>query len=140
MSWNSDGRTSATSASSSIADCALAAVALKVCFSRFQPPTSIAAPSTSSRLPMIEPTIEAFTTSWSPSSSAKKAMISSGALPNVTFRNPPMPGPDWAASSSVALPISAAVGITPSAAAENTSSGSAWAISSPTAIGMKMPR
>ncbi len=42
---------------------------------------------------MIEPTIDAFTTSWRPSLSAKKAMISSGALPNVTFRNPPMPGP-----------------------------------------------
>ena len=42
-------------------------------------------------------------------------MISSGALPNVTFRKPPMPGPERAASSSVARPISAAVGITPSA-------------------------
>ena len=42
---------------------------------------------------MIEPTIEALTTSWRPSSRAKKAMISSGALPNVTFRRPPMPGP-----------------------------------------------
>ncbi len=42
---------------------------------------------------MIEPTIEAFTTSCSPSLSAKNAMISSGALPKVTFRKPPMPGP-----------------------------------------------
>ena len=101
------------SASSSMADCALAAVRLKVCFSRFQPPTSIAAPSTSRMLPMIEPTIEAFTTSWRPSLRAKKAMISSGALPNVTFRKPPMPGPVWAAMCSVASPITAAVGITP---------------------------
>ena len=76
------------SASSSIADWALAAVRLKVCFSRSSPPTSIAAPSTSRMLPMIEPTIEAFTTSCSPSLSAKKAMISSGALPKVTFRKP----------------------------------------------------
>ena len=93
ISWNSAGKISATSASSSIADCACAAVALKVCLSRFQPPTSIDAPSTSRMLPMIEPTIDALTTSWSPSSSAKKAMISSGALPNVTFSSPPMPGP-----------------------------------------------
>ena len=34
-----------------------------------------------------------------------------------------MPGPDLAASSSVAWPISAAVGITPSAAAKKTSGG-----------------
>ena len=40
----------------------------------------------------------------SPSLRAKKAMISSGALPNVTLRKPPMPGPERAASSSVALP------------------------------------
>ena len=42
-------------------------------------------------------------------------MISSGALPKVTLSRPPMPGPERLASSSVALPISAAVGITPSA-------------------------
>jgi hypothetical protein len=47
--------------------------------------------------------------------SAKNAMISSGALPNVTFKKPPMPGPERVASSSVARPISAAVGITPAA-------------------------
>ena len=42
-------------------------------------------------------------------------MISSGALPKVTFRSPPIPGPERAASSSVARPISAAVGMIPSA-------------------------
>ena len=89
---------------------------------------------------MIEPAIEAFTTSWSPSSRAKKAMISSGALPKVTFSRPPMPGPVCAARCSVALPITAAVGITPSAAATNTSTGEASASLSPIAIGMKMPR
>ena len=76
---------------------------------------NIAAPITSRMLPRIEPISDALTTSWRPSLSAKKAMISSGALPNVTFRKPPMPGPERAASSSVARPISAAVGITPSA-------------------------
>ena len=60
--------------------------------------------------------IEALTTSWRPSANRKTAMISSAALPKVTFRKPPMPGPDLAASSSVARPISAAVGMIPSAA------------------------
>ena len=72
---------------------------------------------------MIEPTIEAFTTSCRPASRAKKAMISSGAFPNVTFSSPPMPGPVRAAIASVASPITAAQGITPSAAAEKMSSG-----------------
>ena len=89
---------------------------------------------------MIEPTIEAFTTSWRPSSSAKKAMISSGALPNVTFRRPPIPGPLLAAIASVASPITAAHGTTPSAAALNTSSGLACASSRAIAAGMKTPR
>jgi hypothetical protein len=67
-------------------------------------------------LPRIEPMIDALTTSCRPALSAKKAMTSSGKLPNVTFRKPPMPGPVFAASSSVARPMSAAVGMTPSAA------------------------
>ena len=112
MSWKIAGKISAASASMSIADCALAAVWLKVCLSRGRPPTSIAAPITSRMLPMIEPTIDAFTTSWRPSSRAKKAMISSGALPKVTFSRPPMPGPVLAAMASVASPITAAQGIT----------------------------
>ncbi len=63
-------------------------------------------------------------------------MISSGALPNVTLRKPPMPGPDRAASSSVARPISAAVGITPRADVTKISVGSAWASSSAIATAM----
>ena len=43
-----------------------ALVRLKVCLSRPRPPTSIAAPSTSRMLPMIEPMIEALTTSCRP--------------------------------------------------------------------------
>ncbi len=90
-------------------------------------------------LPIIEPMIDALTTSWRPAISAKKAMISSGALPKVTFRKPPMPGPVRAARCSVDSPISAAVGITPSAAAPKISGGEACASSRPTAIGMKIP-
>ena len=97
---------------------------------------NIAAPMTSRTLPRIEPISDALTTSWRPSLSAKKAMISSGAFPNVTFRKPPMPGPERAASSSVARPISAAVGITPSAEATKISVASACASSSAIAIGM----
>ena len=90
---------------------------------------------------MIEPTIEAFTTSCRPSSRAKKAMISSGALPKVTLSSPPMPGPVLAAIASVASPITAAQGITASAAAPKMSTGlSTCASSSAIAIGMKMPR
>ena len=134
------GMTSATDASSSISDCACAAVASNRWRSRLRPPTSIAAPITSRMLPRIEPTSDALTTSCSPSRSAKKAMISSGALPNVTLSRPPMPGPERAASSSVARPISAAVGITPSADVMNTIDADACPSSSATAIGMNGTR
>ncbi len=87
-------------------------------------------------LPRIDPTIDALTTSCSPAPSANNAMMSSGALPNVTFRNPPIPGPERAASSSVARPINAAVGITPSADARNTHVGAACTSSSTTATGI----
>ncbi len=52
-------------------------------------------------------------------------MISSAALPKVTFRKPPMPGPERAASSSVARPISAAVGMIPAAAQKKITVGEA---------------
>ena len=74
---------------------------------------------------MIEPTIEALTTSCRPAPSAKRAMISSGALPKVTLSRPPMPGPERTASSSVARPMSAAVGMTPSAEAKNVTTAPA---------------
>ena len=85
---------------------------------------------------MIEPTIEALTTSCSPLPRAKRAMISSGALPKVTLSRPPMPGPERAASSSVARPISAAVGTIPSAEAAKTTVAGTPARSSATAIGI----
>ena len=80
--------------------------------------------------------IDALTTSCRPALSAKNAMISSGALPNVTLRKPPMPGPERCASSSVARPISAAVGTTPAAAAPKMIAASAWLSSSMIASGM----
>src|SRR3978361_1027803 len=67
-------------------------------------------------------------------------MINSGALPKVTLSRPPIPGPERLASSSVALPISAAVGITPSADDAKMSPAPAWARSSAIAIGMNGTR
>ena len=63
-------------------------------------------------------------------------MISSGALPKVTLSSPPIPGPERAASSSVAWPISAAVGMIPSAAVKKITVADAWASSSAIASGM----
>ena len=89
---------------------------------------------------MIEPTIDALTTSWRPFSSAKKAMISSGALPNVTFRNPPMPGPVRVGELLRGGAHQRGGGDDASAAAEKIRTGEACANSSATATGMKMPR
>jgi hypothetical protein len=69
-------------------------------------PSSSVKPRTSRRLPTIEPVSEARTTSVRPSFTATKAMISSGALPNDAFRNPPMHGLVRRARWSVASPIS----------------------------------
>ena len=80
--------------------------------------------------------IDALTTSCSPSRSAKNAISSSGRLPNVTLSSPPIPGPARSASSSVAVPMIAAVGTTPSADVKKISVGLACASSSPTASGM----
>ena len=71
-----------------------------------------------------------------PLAEAKRAMISSGALPKVTLRRPPMPGPERAANSSVARPISAAVGMIPSAEAAKTTIAETPAMSRITAIGI----
>ena len=67
-------------------------------------------------------------------------MISSGALPKVTFTSPPIPGPERAASSSVAWLISAATGTIASAEVENTSAGETSARSSTPATGTKAPK
>ena len=139
-SWKIAGITSAAAASISISDCTPAAVRSNFWRSRLRPPTNIAAPMTSRMLPRIEPTSEALTTSWSPSCRANRAMMISGALPKVTLRKPPMPGPERIASCSVACPISAAVGITPSAEQTKITLAEAWASSSAMAIGMNGTR
>ncbi len=85
-----------------------------------RPPATSENPSTSSRLPITEPVREPRTTSVSPSLTAMRAMISSGALPNVALRKPPTPGPVCSAACSVASPISQASGISAIAARTNS--------------------
>ena len=60
------------------------------CSLYLKPPKMILSPRTKSRFPMIEPVIEALTSSVKPLLIAIKAMISSAAFPNVAFSNPPM--------------------------------------------------
>src|SRR3954453_582206 len=139
-SWKIAGIASAEAASRSISACTLAAVRSKCWRSRFQPPTSIAAPMTSRMLPRIEPTSEAFTPSCRLLFSANSAMMISGALPKVTLSSPPMPGPERAASSSVARPISAAVGITPPAETKKMAVAEAPRMSRTIASGMSGTR
>ena len=57
------------------------------------PPKASEKPRTRRRLPTTLPVSDPRTTSVSPSWTAKRAMISSGALPKVAFRKPPIPGP-----------------------------------------------
>ena len=77
-------------------------------------------PRTRRRFPTTEPVSDPRTTSVSPSFTAISAMISSGALPNVAFMKPPMPGPVRSAACSVASPISHARGISETAASTNS--------------------
>ena len=88
------------------------------------PPATSEKPSTSSRLPTTDPVSEPRTTSVRPSWTAISAMISSGALPKVALRKPPMPGPVCSAACSVASPISHASGINASAESTNSRVGS----------------
>ncbi|MNP46519.1 hypothetical protein D3C76_1405210 [compost metagenome] len=62
---------------------------LKFCTLNFNPPANRLRPRTNSRLPIIDPVRLAFTISNNPSLTRKMAMISSAALPNVAFKNPP---------------------------------------------------
>src|SRR4051812_12685918 len=84
------------------------------------PPTSIATPSTSRMFETMLPASDPRTTPGSESAIASSAMISSGALPKLAFRKPPIPGPVCSAAWSVASPISQARGISASAASANS--------------------
>jgi hypothetical protein len=92
-------------------------------------------PSTSSELPMIEPAMEARTTSVRPAASAVKPMMISAALPKVALSSPPTLGPTRSVSASVAAPIRPASGTSPSAASRKTVSGGACAPSAISAAG-----
>ena len=72
-----------------------------------------------------EPAIVPRTTFGSPSEIAKRAMISSGALPKLAFRKPPTPWPVCSAACSVASPINQASGSSASAASTNSAVGPA---------------
>ena len=82
-----------------------AILASKVWMPWRRPPTTMARPITSSRLPTIEPMIDARTMSSWPAASAKKAMISSATLPNVAFSTAPFCGPTMVPRRSVEMPI-----------------------------------
>jgi hypothetical protein len=53
-------------------------------------------------------------------------MMISGALPKVTLSRPPIPGPERAASSSVARPINPAGGMTATAETKKIAAAGAW--------------
>ena len=84
------------------------------------PPATSEAPRTRRRLPITLPDRDPRTTSVSPSLTAIRAMMSSGALPKVALRKPPIPGPVCSAACSVASPISHASGISETAARTNS--------------------
>src|SRR5215218_8013979 len=90
-----------------------------------RPPTIIAKPSTSRMFETTDPVIDPRTTSGSPSRTASRAMISSGALPKLAFRNPPTPAPVCSAACSVDSPISHASGMSAAAATTNSRTSSA---------------
>ena len=110
-------------------------VLLKLCFSRRHPPENIARPRTRSRLPMMEPVIEALTRSTSPARSARIPMMSSGALPKLALRRPPRTGLVLVARSSVDRPINLASGTMASAERKNSTTGDTPASAAPMASG-----
>jgi len=114
-----------TADSASIVEPSIAAVVLNFCWRYFRPPARMLTPITRSTLPMIDPVIEALTTSKSPFRNAMIAIISSAALPNVAFRSPPMPSPSLSARCSVARPIHPARGTMASAEAMKIASADA---------------
>src|SRR3990170_3084936 len=105
-----------------------------------RPPANMLRPRTRRMFPMIDPVMEALTTSWRPLNSANRAMISSVAFPNVALSRPPIPGPACFPSSSVARPMNHARGMIPAPAAANTSTPSARTSSRTQLAGMNSAR
>jgi hypothetical protein len=124
---NSDGIASATTAKTSSVAFKPAVRRSKNCTPLRKPPANNARPSTNSKFPRMEPTIDAFTSSSKPALMAKIVMINSAELPSVAFSSPPKRGPVYAASSSVASPINPASGIKPMADKMKIKIGSAFA-------------
>src|SRR5437764_6150110 len=89
---------------------------------------------------MIEPVMEAFTTSCRPFCRASRAIMSSAALPNVAFSKPPIPGPVRSARCSVAFPICPARGTIARAETMKTDTGLAWMTSSTSPMGINTRR
>src|SRR5436190_11281270 len=83
-------------------------------------PKTRAAPRTSRMFDTMLPATDPRTTFGRPSATAINAMISSGALPKLAFKIPPIRGPVCSAACSVASPISHASGT--SATADRTKS------------------
>jgi hypothetical protein len=83
---------------------------------------------------MTLPASEPRTTFGSESATAKVAMISSGALPKLALRNPPIPGPVCSAACSVASPISHASGTSADAASTNRTTSLGWNTKSTTKV------
>ena len=94
--------------------------------SRPAPPATIANPSPNRLVPMIEPVICACTTSGWPFARTNIASISSARLPRLTVIKPPIAGPVWWASCSVATRIQSASTPTPTMPAANTQTAGRW--------------
>src|SRR5579885_43084 len=117
------GDVAASTAGISRAPAALAAVRSKRGLSRFSPPRKQARPSTARMLPRMEPINEALTTSVRLACKAKKAMISSVALPNVAFKSPPAAAPRRPANCSVLAPMRRARGTMARPLVKNSAAG-----------------
>ena len=90
---------------------------------------------------MIEPTIDAFTTSWRPSLEREEGDDQLGRVAERDVQEAADAGAGLARRAARSpRPSAAAVGITPSAAAPKISAAAACASSSATATGMKTPR
>ena len=97
----------------------------KCCSPCHIPPVMSARPKLTSRLARMAPVSEAFTTPARPWARATPPMISSGRLFSVELSSPPIVGPSFDASRSVAVPMMPTSGRIATSDAQNTTVG--WA-------------